>query len=232
MAKSTNNSALSGVLGNVVFVNQGARSFIRSKPHKVRQTKATKAAASSFGWISQQDKKFRMALTQAYSLVTDSYYAARHRACMAKAQNLSQGSLSATMPQALEGFEFNSLVSWEKTCHFYVTCIQNDNILACHIPALTLGQNVKAPKAVRVADLQFHAFMVDPNQPDIDIMPLGSHQLTLQPLKTVPETQWNLNLPTANTWVVVLGTLMFDYRQSNVAANLRGCAYYLFAKVV
>ncbi|WP_111307869.1 hypothetical protein [Confluentibacter sediminis] len=142
MAKPINDGALSGALGNVVFVNKGRYTYARTKPTKVKQTASTKAAANTFGWVSQQDKKFRFALTQAYTLITDSYYAARHRASMAKALNASvpPASLALNMPQALEGFEFNSQVPWTKTCRFYRAFTQGDShMAACLITALTLG---------------------------------------------------------------------------------------------
>lgn len=238
MARSANNSALSGVLGNVVFVNQGARSYIRSKPHKVRQTKATKAAASNFGWVSQQDKKYRTALMQAYPLVTDRYYSARHRACMAKALvGLSGGAaqatiLNATLPEALVNFEFNAHLPWSKTCRFYATFTQTNNTISCLIPALNLGQQLKAPEAVLAANLRFHAFMVNPTQQDVDVIPLGTKQLTLLPNQTIPETVWTFEVPTTNAWVLVLGSVAFDYRQTNVPVHLSAAATYVFGKVV
>jgi hypothetical protein len=238
MARSANNNALSGVLGNVVFVNQGARSYIRSKPHKVRQNIATKAAASSFGWVSQQDKKYRTAVIQAYPLVTDRYYSARHRACMAKALGGLSGaaassvSLDATLPEALVNFEFNAQLPWSKTCHFYATFSQDDNTINYLIPPLNLGQQLKAPEAVRAAHLQFNAFMVNPTQQDVDVTPLGTQQLTLLPSQTIPETIWTFEMPTTNAWVLVLGSVAFDYRQANVPVQWRGAATYAFAKVV
>lgn len=156
---------------------------------------------------------------------------------MGKALNPLQGtvvspaSVSENLPQALEGFEFNTHITWEKTCHFYINFTQDNNIVECNIPALTLGQNVKAPKDVRSAKLQCHAFMVDPNQPDIDLTPISSHECTLLPVKTVPETVWSFDIPHNNAWVVVLGTLTFDYTKP-VDAHLRGCTTYLFAKGV
>ncbi|OYX28815.1 MAG: hypothetical protein B7Z06_00630 [Flavobacteriales bacterium 32-35-8] len=233
MAKPLNNGSLSGAIGNIVFVNKGNHTYARSKPANVKQTASTKAAASTFGWVSQQDKKFRFALAQAYTVITDSYYAARHRASMAKALNATPttASLTVNMPQALEGFEFNSHVPWGKTCHFYIDFTQgNNNTVECLIPALTLGQNIKPPKAVRSAKLQLHAFMVDPNKPNIDLMTISSHELSLQPLKTVPEALWSFNVPSETGWLVVLGTVTFEFRQAHVDTNLRGCSTYLFTK--
>ncbi len=239
MAKPINDGTLSGAIGNVVFVSKGNYTYARSKPTKVKQTASTKAAASSFGWVSQQDKKFRLALTQSYPLVTDSYYAARHRACMAKALSPNVTTtpppvpLVQNMPQALEGFEFNTLLPWEKTCRFYLEFTQgSDNTVECLIPALTLGENIKPPKEALSASIQLHAFMVNPNQQDIDLHPISSHELTLQPNQTVPETLWNFTLPSTNAWLLVLGTMTFKFEQANVATNLRGGATYLFAKVV
>lgn len=238
MAKSPNNGALSGVLGNVVFVNQGPRSFIRSKPNGVRQSKATKAAASTFGWVSQQDKKFRWALSQACALVTDPYYSARHRACMAKALAplpkgiIAPASLEASLPQALVNFEFNDRLPWGKTCSFYPTFVQTANTLTCHMPALTLGQHIKAPESVRAAYLQLDTLLVDPTLQDVDVIPLAQKTYTLLPHETIPESEWVFDIPTSNTWLLVLGTIRFEYRQGLVAPHLGGTATYLFAKVV
>ncbi|WP_111307019.1 hypothetical protein [Confluentibacter sediminis] len=239
MAKPIQDGTLSGAIGNVVFVNKGDYTYARSKPGKIKQTAGTKAAASTFGWVSQQDKTYRRALTQAYPLVTDSYYAARHRATMAKALNPTLGattpasSLASNMPQALEGFEFNSQVPWAKTCHFYIEVNQTDNnTVDCLIPALNLGQNIKPPKAVRSALLQLHAFTVNPNKPDIDITPLSSHETTLQPHKTIPEALWQFPMPSEKGWLLILGTVTFKFEQAHVDNKLQGSATYLFAKEV
>ncbi len=238
MARPINDGTLSGAIGNVVFVNKGPYTYARSKPAKVKQTASTKAAASTFGWVSQQDKKFRFALAQAYPLITDPYYAARHRACMAKALNPNRSAtptpapLTLNMPQAMEGFEFNTLLPWAKTCHFYLEFADTATpTVTCHVPALTLGENLKPPKGALSANINVHAFLVNPNVPDIDLTPISSHELTLQPFKTAPASLWSFDLPAEDGWLLVISTVTFKFEQANVAAGLRGCSSYLYASL-
>ncbi|MCB4235564.1 hypothetical protein LDL59_11945 [Kaistella anthropi] len=56
MANLKKNGNLSGAIGNIVFVNDGQRTFARVKPDKVKQTPETKAAARIFGLVAPEKK--------------------------------------------------------------------------------------------------------------------------------------------------------------------------------
>lgn len=100
------------------------------------------------------------------------------------------------------------------------------------MPALTLGQHIKALESVRAAYLQLDTLLVDPTLQDVDVIPLAQKTYTLLPHETIPESEWVFDIPTSNTWLLVLGTIRFEYRQGLVAPHLSGTATYLFAKVV
>ena len=76
MARISKNGNLSGAVGNLVFVQNGKEQYVRSKPHKVKQSAETKKAASVFGWVSSRDKEYRRVVVEKFSLLTDSRYAA------------------------------------------------------------------------------------------------------------------------------------------------------------
>lgn len=59
MARVKSNNNLSGAIGNIVFVNDGNRSYVRTQPDKIKQTERTKAAASVFGVVSEREKWLR-----------------------------------------------------------------------------------------------------------------------------------------------------------------------------
>src|SRR5690606_33230595 len=141
-------------------------------------------------------------------------------------------SLNTTLPAALVNFESSAHLPWNKTCRFYPTFTQTDNTISCQMPALNLGQQIKAHEAVRAADLPVHAFMVNTTQHEMDVIPLGTKQLILQPNQTIPETLWTFEVPTTNAWILVLGSVAFDYRQANVPVHLSGAATYVFGKLV
>ena len=84
MANLKKNGNLSGAIGNIVFVNDGKRTFARVKPDKVKQSPETKAAAGIFGLVSAREKMFRLQLLRILGIPPLQYFAARHRARIRK----------------------------------------------------------------------------------------------------------------------------------------------------
>lgn len=56
MAMLKKNGGLSGAVGDIVVVNSGERTLVRSKRDGVKQSERTKAAASVFGIVSAREK--------------------------------------------------------------------------------------------------------------------------------------------------------------------------------
>jgi len=123
MARLKKNGNLSDAIGNIVFINDGERCYVRAKPGTVKQTKKTKDAAAVFGWVSRQEKQFRLFLQDSLGFVPQQYFAARHMARLRKTviqQEGSSGKMIARFQEstALIGFEFNSKQKWESCTNF------------------------------------------------------------------------------------------------------------------
>jgi len=107
-----NNQNLSGLVGNLVFVNTEGRLLVRSRPGKVKQTAKTKAAASQFGYASGADRVFRNHLLAEIKVHTDRSFAYRHRTVFVRmcerlpVEGKPVFTFANGNPKALEGFNF------------------------------------------------------------------------------------------------------------------------------
>lgn len=237
MARITNKGNLSGALGNLVFVQNGKNQYVRSKPSQVKQSAATKTAASLFGWLSSRDKVFRRVVLEKFSLLTDSRYAARHRARMKKALGslipnpILIGDWSFQNPEALMGFDFNEDLLWEKATQFYpeFTLDEIGNV-HCKIPKLQWGTEIKSLKKNTSALLKLEAFAIDPNAENMEITAISSMSLLISAGQHQDETSWDFILPTINQWIVVIGILTFEGENSNLSLLERTSTTYLWAK--
>ena len=237
MARISKNGNLSGAVGNLVFVQNGKEQYVRSKPHKVKQSAETKKAASVFGWVSSRDKEYRRVVVEKFSLLTDSRYAARHRARMAKTLGTpnpvlpATGELSFQNPEALVGFDFNTHLLWEKATQFYpeYTLDELGNVKV-KIPALHWGKQIKSPKKCKTAHLKLEAFSLDPNAEPLEITAISSVNFLISPTQSQEATSWDFVLPTNKPWIVVLGILSFDLGRSHFSEAETTSTTYLWAK--
>ena len=88
MANIKKNGNLSGAIGNIVFVNDGDRVFMRAKPARVKQSARTKNSSKAFGLVSSREKIFRLRLLHEMGIPAMQYFAARHRARIFKITNV------------------------------------------------------------------------------------------------------------------------------------------------
>ncbi|MDC8026141.1 hypothetical protein NBY09_08190 [Elizabethkingia anophelis] len=153
MGNINNKAQISGAVGNVVFVSNGHKTIVRTKPGKVKQSKSTKAAAGFFGQISRQDSRYRKALLELLQLNTDTTYAYRHRASFGrvavryKENETEYMSLLKGSPQAMEGFDFNMQSPWLSLCRFFLKFdLSAQGDLRIKIPDVELGIQIKNDK--------------------------------------------------------------------------------------
>ncbi|MBU8884120.1 hypothetical protein KSK37_13590 [Kaistella sp. DKR-2] len=235
MARITKNGLLSGILGELVFVNSDSP-HVRTRPSQPQQTEKTKAAAKAFGYASAQDKLLRGALERQLSLITDPKYASRHRARLRKAlapihQNPMNFSLS--LPEALVGFDFNVLCLWEKTTAFYPEfSVSEGKVLECAIPVLKAGREIVLPQDAHSAELRLDAFTVNPLGRNMTLDLLGSHHAEISVFSATSPAVWTCEIPHEPAWLVVTGTLLLKSATPNCTAALRGSSTYLFARKV
>lgn len=142
MARVKKNGNLSGAIGNVVFVNDSGREFVRARPDRVKQTAQTKAAAGVFGLVSSREKTFRLQVLRMLGVPAPQYFAAKHRARIRKTVTGDTGGSAGTgtgfgNPQALVGFSFNPNMEWESCTNFFLTFeMESNGEMKVHLPEL------------------------------------------------------------------------------------------------
>lgn len=233
MARLKTNNNLSGAIGNIVFVNDGKRVYVRTKPDEIKQTKRTKAAASVFGEVSKREKWLRRQLLSALHFPALQYFAARHRARIRKTvipddNSLIHGKPNFGSPEALVGLEFNPNLEWSQCTNFFPTVKSgNDGTTEVHLPELKWGQQIKAPKDAALASLTLCAVTVDMNSADLHINKAGELSLDFQKFGSVPAQVWTIPAAKPGEWLLVLGSLYFERKGKGKAECFSGC--YLWA---
>lgn len=190
MARLKKNGNLSGAIGNIVFVNDGDRSYVRGRANKVNQTVNTQASSSEFGSVSTKEKQLRLIMKEQLGLITPQYFSSRNAARLRKTvtQNKGDNKNSITEfqdPTALVGFDFNSKMQWERCTNFFPAIgTDEDNRLTVAIPAITWGREIKPPKSADLATINLHAITTDLNQDDVSVELLSSLSLAIKVKET------------------------------------------------
>ena len=226
MARLSKNGLISGGISNLVFVNQGDRNVVRSKPDQVRQSANTKKAAGIFGYISKRDAQYRRKLMQLCKLVTDDRYAYRHRSQFYKMATSHRHTLEGDVsivegnPKLMEGFGFNRHLEWQNTCRFFPQ-IQLDTemrSMTITIPKLVWNQELKAPPKTHTAKLRIICIAALPdleNYQNIEL--LKEVTLEVYPGKQIEETRFTLTELPEGQLLFVIGEIRFQ--QSRVQQN-------------
>ncbi|MCW2462562.1 hypothetical protein [Elizabethkingia anophelis] len=226
MGNINNKAQISGVVGNVVFVNNGHKNIVCTRPGKVKQSKNTKTAAGFFGQISKQDSRYRKALLQLLQLNTDTTYAYRHRASFGrvavryKENETEYMSLLKGNPQAMEGFDFNMQSPWLSLCRFFLKFnLSAQGDLRVKIPDIELGTQIKSDKKTTKATLRFSCISVNPDQnSDTHIHLLSDISINLHPQIPVFFPEWIISDIPKNELVFIIAQLTI-YQQSEKIIN-------------
>ncbi|CAI9679156.1 hypothetical protein ACT4QJ_10235 [Elizabethkingia anophelis] len=215
MGNINNKAQISGAVGNVVFVSNGHKTIVRTKPGKVKQSKSTKAAAGFFGQISRQDSRYRKALLELLQLNTDTTYAYRHRASFGrvavryKENETEYMSLLKGSPQAMEGFDFNMQSPWLSLCRFFLKFdLSAQGDLRVKIPDVELGIQIKNDKKTTKATLRFSCISLNPDQDSYtDIHLLSDISIDLHPQIPVSFPEWIISDVPKNELVFIIAQL-------------------------
>ncbi|WP_254081567.1 hypothetical protein [Elizabethkingia anophelis] len=215
MGNINNKAQISGAVGNVVFVSNGHKTIVRTKPGKVKQSKSTKAAAGFFGQISRQDSRYRKALLELLQLNTDTTYAYRHRASFGrvavryKENETEYMSLLKGNPQAMEGFDFNMQSPWLSLCRFFLKFdLSAQGDLRVKIPDVELGIQIKNDKKTTKATLRFSCISLNPDQDSYtDIHLLSDISIDLHPQIPVSFPEWIISDVPKNELVFIIAQL-------------------------
>jgi hypothetical protein len=238
MARLKKNGNLSGAVGNIVFVNDGDRVYVRSKPGDVKQTKNTKVAASVFGWVSKQEKQFRLILQDKIGLVPQQYFAARHLARLRKTVVQQEGSSGKIIPSfqeptALVGFDFNPKLEWERCTNFFpVFEIDEDNVFTVTIPAIAWGKEIKPPTAADVATINIHAIHTDLNQKTVSVDLYSSLSVPVKEKEILSSQKWTFSIPEKTKWLLVIAMINFESAKKPLEKTEKTAGTYLWAKKI
>ena len=234
MANIKKNGNLSGAIGNIVFVNDGDRVFVRAKPDIVKQSQRTKDSAKEFGLVSSREKIFRLRVLHAMGIPALQYFAARHRARIRKTLTPDNDGTATTNPtfgnpQALTGFSFNPKTEWQTCTNFFPEFdIQPGNEIKVLLPQLKWKEQIVPPKNSTSALLTLLALTADLNSASVPVNVQSELEIEINGSSPAPAQQWAFPAGSSAGWLLIIGCLKFK-TQNKLEATKQFAATYLWA---
>jgi hypothetical protein len=217
MAEIKNQKNISGLVGNLVFQTVNGKQIIRSRPAKVKQTKATKASSGEFGKCSVWSKQLRNGLAPFLIKQYDNVMYQRFQSSFYKAllsnTDLAKGQrtpITANMSD-LVGFEFNthSLLPSYFT-PVVTTVLDADRRLIIIIPALEPISAVTFPDHCQQAELMVYLYATNFEATVADV----THHFVVPIAKNtahIPETIWTSpELPEGHFAVAAIKMMYYE----------------------
>ncbi len=238
MARLKKNGNLSGAIGNLVFINDGERAYVRARPGSVEQTRKTRDAAAVFGWVSRQEKQFRLFLQDSIGLVPQQYFAARHVARLRKTVMQQEGDSGKVIarfqdPTALIGFDFNPKQTWERCTNFFPELdVNSEKVCKLSIPALSWGKEIKPPAFSNLIYINFHAISADLGQPAVSPELIAAMALEIREKETLHAREWQFSTPADTRWLLIIAIITFDSVRRQLSKTEKTAGTYLFAKSI
>jgi hypothetical protein len=217
MAEIKNQKNISGLVGNLVFQTVNGKQIIRSRPAKVKQTKATKASSGEFGKCSIWSKQLRNGLAPFLIKQYDNIMYQRFQSSFYKAllsnTDLAKGQrtpMNAYMND-LVGFEFNTHSLLSSYFAPKVTAVLGaDKKLMVTIPVLNPVSGVTFPDHCQHAELMVYLYATnfESNIADVShyfILPIDKDTTLLT------ETIWTSpELPDGNFAVAAIKIMYYE----------------------
>lgn len=238
MGRISKNGFINGSIANLVFVNQGDRNIVRSKPDHVKQSANTKKAAGIFGYVSRQDALYRRRLMFLCGLTTDDRYAYRHRALMCKMavrhreNSENPVSLLEGNPRMMEHFNFNRHLEWQSVCRFFPDIHLDDSagVLTISVPELGWNRELKPPPKMTSAKLRFICITALPDEAiHQNVQLLSEFQMDAAPGQRIQETVFSVNgIPEGQLIFVIAEIQLQDGKVSLISPQLRTAGIYLW----
>lgn len=231
MANLKKNGNLSGAVGNIVFVNDGERVYVRTKPASVKQSPRTKASSKAFGLVSTREKLFRLKLLQEMGIRALQYFAARHRAVIRKTLIAENGNGSETAqafahPQALAGFSFNPKSEWLYRTNFYPSFeMQPENQMKIALPELKWKDQILPPKYSSSAVLSLLAVTADLNSASVPLHVASRLEIEISGSSASPAQEWIFPVDPAGDWLLIVGCIRFNGQKTAIRAEEFSAAY-------
>ena len=141
---------LSGKLANLIFYESWGKAHVRTKPVRVRQTKATKASAQKFGKAVRISK----ALREGVSPILPDY---KNRTLMHRVNNVMLQTLSHQLPldvSLLNGFQFYEDRDFTGEFRIALSVEWNKKNVIIHIPEFIPATDLVAPRSTKVVQLK------------------------------------------------------------------------------
>lgn len=236
MANLKKNGNLSGAIGNIVFVNDGERVFVRAKPDSVKQSPQTKAAAGIFGLVSAREKSYRLKLLKELGIPALQYFAARHRARIRKTITGNpainpENSPPFGDPQGLTGFSFNPKTEWQNCTNFFPKVERRSNgEMKVHLPELNWKTQIIPPKNCSSAVLTLFTMTADLNSPWVPVKVLSKIEMEIRATAAVPAQEWRIPAESAEGWLLIIGCVKFAAPNQHSIAKEQFSAVYLWAQ--
>lgn len=236
MARLNKNGNFSGAIGNIIFVNNGEKTFARAKGKDPKQTDNTKKSYTAFGMVSALDKLYRAELKAKVSLMTSSKYAPSHRSQLrltAQQTDLAKNNikLEYTDPQFLVGYNFNRHFNWDQCVRFFPEFQENaDGKITMQIPALTWGKEIKAPAKATKAELTISVISTNLNASFIHVKNIATFTIQISASEKTSMQTFEFDTAGETGWVLVLGSISFSSPQNNIKPEQKGASTYLWAK--
>lgn len=236
MARLKKNGNLSGAIGNIVFVNDGARIYVRTMPDKVRQTKSTKAAASIFGEVSRREKLLRNALLSALQFPALQYFAAKHRARIRKTVETETMGADRGLPtfgnsQPLQNFDFNPHMEWAKYTNFFPEIVIGDaGNFTLKLPDTRAGKEIKFPKWADRATLKMVALSVHINHPNVPVETVFEHSFELAKNSKIPAESFSFRQNNAEEWLLLCAAVQYKGQGATPGNSEAFSGSYLWVK--
>ncbi|MDN5578480.1 MAG: hypothetical protein L0G11_03900 [Chryseobacterium sp.] len=238
MANLKKNGNLSGAIGNIVFVNDGKRTFARVKPDKVKQTPETKAAARIFGLVSAREKMFRLQLLRILGIRPLQYFAARHRARIRKtivgnpATN-SENTPQFGDPQGLAGFSFNPKMEWQSCTNFFPEVESTSTTeIKVHLPEIKWKTQIIPPKNCNSAVVTLFVISAYLNSIYTPVRVLSSIEMKISATDSFPAQEWVIPTDSAEGWLLMVSCVKFASKNQPLIAMEEFSAAYLWAQQV
>ncbi|MNX96675.1 hypothetical protein D3C86_1290030 [compost metagenome] len=185
-----------------------------------------------------KEKLFRDLLKDKIGLVAHQYQAVKHKTRLLKTIS-SEVTESGTVllrfqnPEAMIGFDFNPKVEWERYTNFYPKYkIDADQTMSVGLPALSWGDQVRAPKNATSAQLNFYALSTDLNGKVVDVEILSSVSQVIKEKEIVPTQDWYFNIPQNTKWLFIIATLDFESTKRQLEKTEKNVGTYLWAQTI
>ena len=229
MANINKSGKISGTVGDLVFVNDGDRHYVRTRPEQVKQSMRTKAAAQVFGFVSRKEKRLRWHLQLKLGIPPLQYLAARHRARLQKTitggtDSAISGEARFGLPDALIGFDFNPKMEWQRFTNIFPVFENTAEGLIVRLPELRWGTHFKAPKKSTSAVMTLTALSTDLNEATVPVNIRSTITFEINRHTPIVEQVWSVPGGSVGEWLLIAGVVRFTGTDTT-AANQVSAAY-------